>query len=84
MPPPADASPAPRELVADLLFARECEQLGKLALLAYCDVKRWARETGRSDVAEMSVRLVSESASMDKQTFLRGIDGLLRCLQPGE
>lgn len=68
-------------LLADLQFARQHEQLGRLALLAYCDVKRWARQAGKSDVADLALRMFAERPSLNKGDFLRGVDQLLGLLQ---
>lgn len=69
------------DLLADLQFARKHEQLGRLALLAYCDVKRWARQAGKSDVADMALRMFAENPCLNKEDFLRGMDQLLGALQ---
>ena len=70
-----------QNLLEDLQIARENQQLGKLALLAYCDVKRWARQAGRTDVAEQAFRMFSERASISKDDFLREIDAMVGALQ---
>lgn len=69
------------DLLADLQFARKHEQLGRLALLAYCDVKRWARQAGKSDVADMALRMFAEPPCQSKNAFLQSIDRLLGALQ---
>lgn len=69
------------DLLADLHFARKHDQLGRLALLAYCDVKRWARQAGKADVADMALRMFAEKPCQSKEDFLRGIDQLLCSLQ---
>lgn len=69
------------DLLADLQYARKHGQLGRLALLAYCDVKRWARQAGKMDVADMALRMVSDKPSLSKNEFLNGIDELLVLLQ---
>lgn len=72
------------DLLADLHFARKHEQLGRLALLAYCDVKRWARLAGKSDVADMAVRMFAGKPSPSREDFLRDIDQILASLQDHE
>ena len=69
------------DLLADLHFARQHEQLGRLALLAYCDVKRWARQAGKRDVADMALRMFAEQPCLSKADFLQGIDRLVGALQ---
>jgi hypothetical protein len=81
---PLNIQLALEDLLADLHFARKNEQLGRLALLAYCDVKRWARQAGKSDVAEMALRMFADKPCVSKEDFLRGIDQLLGSLQSHE
>lgn len=69
------------DLLADLHFARKHEHLGRLALLAYCDVKRWARQAGKADVADMALHMFAQRPCPSKEDFLRGIDELLGLLQ---
>ena len=68
-------------LLADLHGARQQEQLGRLALLAFCDVKRWARQAGKTDVADMALRMFAEKPCLSKEDFLHGIDHLITALQ---
>lgn len=69
------------DLLSDLQAARQLEQLGRLALLAYCDVKRWARQSGKTDVADLVMRMFSENPCLSKDDFLQGMDHLIRSLQ---
>ena len=69
------------DLLADLRFARKHGELGRLALLAYCEVKTWARRTGESEVAEMALRMFSENPHLRKEDFLQGIDNLIAKLE---
>lgn len=78
---PLNIQLALEDLLADLHFARKNEQLGKLALLAYCDVKRWARQAGKDDVADMALSMFADRPCQSKEEFLRGIDQLLGSLQ---
>lgn len=68
-------------VLADLRYARKHEQVGKLALLVYCDVKRWARHAGKGDVADLVMRMFSESSCKSKGDFLQDIDELLGSLE---
>jgi len=81
---PLNIQLALEDLLADLRFARKNEQLGRLALLAYCDVKRWARQAGKSDVADIVLRMFADKPCPTKEDFLRGIDQLLGSLQTHE
>ncbi|NVO06507.1 MAG: hypothetical protein HXX19_11515 [Rhodoferax sp.] len=69
------------DLLADLHFARKHDELGRLALLAYCDVKGWARRAGKSDVADTALRMFSENPCLSKEAFLAGIDSLIATLE---
>lgn len=69
------------DLLADLHFARKHEQLGRLALLAYCEVKGWARRAGKPDVADSALRMFSENPCVNKSEFLQRIDDLIATLE---
>jgi hypothetical protein len=69
------------DLLADLHYARKHDELGRLALLAYCDVKGWARRAGKSDVADTALRMFSENPSISRDAFLAGIDSLIATLE---
>ena len=69
------------DLLAELRFARRNEQLGRLALLAYCEVKGWARRAGKSDLADSALRMFSDSPCVNKDAFLHGIDDLIATLE---
>jgi len=69
------------DLLAELRFARRNDQLGRLALLAYCEVKGWARRAGKSDLADAALRMFSENPCVCKDTFLHGIDNLIATLE---
>lgn len=69
------------DLLADLHFARKNGQLGRLALLAYCDVKRWARQAGKPDVADTALRMFSEIPCINRADFLYSIDQLVAMLE---
>lgn len=69
------------DLLADLHFARKHEQIGRLALLAYCEVKGWARRAGQADVADTALQMFSENPCLSKEAFLAGIDSLIAKLE---
>jgi len=69
------------DLLADLHHARKHDQLGRLALLAYCEVKGWARRAGKPDVADTALRMFSENPSLSKAEFLQSIDSLIATLE---
>lgn len=69
------------DLLADLHHARKREDMGRLAFVAYCDVRRWAREAGRHMLAEQAARLITESPHQSREAFLQQIDQLIHELQ---
>jgi hypothetical protein len=69
------------DLLADLHFARRDEQLGRLALLAYCEVKGWARRAGKQYVAEEALKMFSAIPCLSRQEFLERIDNLIATLE---
>ena len=69
------------DLLADLHYARKHDQLGRLALLAFCDVKRWARLAGKHEVADTALRMFSAIPCISKVDFLQSIDKLIAMLE---
>ena len=69
------------DLLADLQHARRCNELGRLALLAYCDVRCWARQAGEIDVAEHSSAIFTEHPHATREDFLKQVDHLISELQ---
>jgi hypothetical protein len=69
------------DLLADLQHARRCDELGRLALLAYCDVRGWARQAGEMGVAEHSTAIFTEHPHASKADFLEQVDHLIAELQ---
>ena len=69
------------DLIADLQYARKCDELGRLALLAYCDARCWARQAGVLSVADYSTAIFSEQPHKSKEVFLQQIDQLIFELQ---
>jgi hypothetical protein len=69
------------DLLADLRHARRSGDLGRLALLAYCEVRRWAREAGNSLLAEHASELITGSPAVSREAFLGHIDKLIHELE---
>lgn len=69
------------DLLADLRHARRSGDLGRLALLAYCEVRRWARKAGESDLAAHSSLLITGSPHPSREVFLGRIDQLITQLE---
>ena len=69
------------DLLTDLVHARRNGDLGRLALLAYCEVRRWARTAGEGDLAVHAARLVIDSPQPNREAFLAAIDELIVALE---
>jgi hypothetical protein len=69
------------DLLADLRHARRHNDLGRLALIAYCEVRRWARDAGKEALAEHASELVTASPHSSREAFLEHIDDLIRELE---
>ena len=65
------------DLLGDLWFARRNGDLGRLALLSYCEVRRWARLAGQHAVAEHSSDLITHGPHASRDEFLARIDALI-------
>jgi hypothetical protein len=69
------------DLLADLQHARKRGDLGRLAFVSYCDVRRWAREAGRSVLADQATRVITDSPHQSRDDFLNQVDGLIQALE---
>jgi hypothetical protein len=69
------------DLLANLHHARKTDQLGRLALLVYCEVKGWARLAGKPDLAEQAIQMFSENPYASKGEFLQNVDSLIATLE---
>ena len=65
------------DLLGDLQCARRRADLGRLALLAYCEVRRWARMAGEHALAEHSSDLITHSPHSNREEFLAEVDELI-------
>lgn len=75
------------DLLGDLRHARKRGDLGRLALLAYCEVRRWARMAGDQQLAEHSSELITHSPHASREEFLAQVDeliGELERVRPGQ
>jgi hypothetical protein len=72
------------DLLAELRFARRNDQLGRLALLAFCEVKGWARRAGKADLADTALKMFSDIPCIDKDAFVHSIDNLIATLEQHE
>jgi hypothetical protein len=69
------------DLLGDLWHARKSGALGRLALLSYYEVRRWARMAGELGLAEHSAALVTECPHPDRESFLVQVDQLIAELE---
>lgn len=65
------------DVLADLWHARRAGDIGRLALLSYCDVRRWARIAHHQALAAHSQELILSSPHPDRQDFLSAVDRLI-------
>jgi hypothetical protein len=91
--PEAQALPSPREsnasaaskrlqlgledLLGDLRYARRSVDLGRLALLSYCEVRRWARMVGDEDLAAQASAMMTRAPHASREEFLAQVDKLI-------
>ena len=66
-----------QDLLAELQLARAQGNLGKLALLCYCELRRWARDAGESELAQHCTGLITGTPHASRQAFLSDIDALI-------
>jgi hypothetical protein len=69
------------DLLADLWHARRSGDVGRLALLSYYEVRRWARLAGDTRLAEHSSVLVTGCPYADRESFLADADRLIAELE---
>jgi len=69
------------DLLGDLWHARRRSDLGRLALLSYYEVRRWARMSGKPGLAEHSSQLISGRPLADRNAFLSRVDILIAELE---
>lgn len=65
------------DLLGDLQFARKSGDLGRLALLAYCEVRRWARMAGEQELARHSSELINNIPLASRAEFMAEVDVLI-------
>lgn len=65
------------DVLGDLQHARRSGNVGRLALVAYCEVRRWARQAGEQALAEHSTQLVMQSPHESREQFLQHVDALI-------
>lgn len=68
------------DLLADLRHARRQGDLGRMALVAFCDVRRWARQAGEREIADLAAAMFSGEPHASRTAFLDAVDGLIDAL----
>jgi hypothetical protein len=66
------------DLLAELQHARRNDELGRLALLVYCEVRGWARQVGESALAEYAGAMFTEHPHVSRTAFLAQVDCLIQ------
>lgn len=69
------------DLLGDLQHARRSGDMSRLALLAYCEVRRWARQAGEHELAERSTELITQSPPASRDAFMAQVDALITDLE---
>ena len=69
------------DLLGDLQYARRQGDLGRLALLAYCEVRRWARYAGDAELAEHSSEMINSCPHASRDEFQRQVDVIIEELE---
>jgi hypothetical protein len=69
------------DVLGDLQHARRQGDLGRLALLAYCEVRRWARQAGEPTLAARSLALITDDPPPTRAVFLHRVDDLIAELE---
>ncbi len=65
------------DVLGDLWDARRREDLGRLALLVHCDLRRWARAAKQELLAKHAQDLVLTCPCATRQEFIRRVDWLI-------
>ena len=66
------------DVLAELHHARRSGDFGRLAVLSYCDLKRWARVAGNESLAQRSWELIFKCPHATRDDFLTEADTLIQ------
>lgn len=69
------------DILGSLHFARRSGDLGRLALLTYWEVRRWARAAHQELLAEHAAQLITEHPHPTRVEFLKIVDGVIAELE---
>ncbi len=65
------------DLLAELQHARRNDELGRLALLIYCEVRCWARQVNEPTLAAHAGAMFTEQPHVSREVFLAQVDSLI-------
>lgn len=69
------------DVLGEIQHARRMHDIGRLALLTYCEVRRWARQAGETALAAHSLELITEKPYASRAEFLDKVDSLIHELE---
>lgn len=69
------------DVLGCLRHARRADDLGRLALLTYLDVRRWARRAHEDALAELASELITRQPHPSRSAFLAQVDRLIQELE---
>ena len=69
------------DLTGEMVCARRNTDLGRLALLCYCEIRHWARLAGEERLADLSCAFITERPASDRQAFLDRVDRVISELE---
>lgn len=65
------------DILGSLRYARRTNDLGRLALLTFCEVRRWARMAHQDGLAARATGLFTERPPGSREEFLALVDGVI-------
>lgn len=65
------------DLARDVAVARMQEQVGRLALLCFCEIRPWARLAGNERLGAQAAAMIGLPIPISRRTFLNGVDALI-------
>lgn len=69
------------DVLGSLQHARRTGDLGRLALLTYWDVRKWARWARRAALAELAADVVTQQPHPSRAAFLDRVDAIIAELE---
>jgi hypothetical protein len=69
------------DILGSLHYARRTGDLGRLALLTYWEVRRWARAARKDLLAAHASKLITEHPHATRTEFLALVDGVIQELE---